>query len=273
MQRLAAELAAPLAANASLKAFTTNSDVIGAYAEATVRAFVKRMVDPANVCCGTVVAPDIDPKSTPQLDCIVWHPGPFPAIFEVDSFGVVPRRSVDGILEIKRSNYSGVGSSLDAFYEKTANLVDEFRDRPDTGASESDQVTSTANPTFGWSTEPSPSDGTSFAAPFVSSVAAMRFRAPNKYKRRLAVIGLFDKTVSDTRLAALLDTGDAVSIFNVNPDSTVSANDQGIMKLVSFLVGLRAHIQYHDGTRLPNMSYTMQGQAARVNRSGKSCEI
>ena len=48
----------------------------------------------------------------PQLDCIIWNPTPFPGLFQKGNFGIIPKQSVCGILEIKSSNYSGVGSAI-----------------------------------------------------------------------------------------------------------------------------------------------------------------
>jgi hypothetical protein len=50
-----------------------------------------------------------------QIDLIVWAPFPAPALFDVEGFGLVPKSSAFGVIEVKRSNYSGVEVQLDGF--------------------------------------------------------------------------------------------------------------------------------------------------------------
>jgi len=114
LREIVKQLTHELRPNDSLKkVFTTNSAIIGQYAEESVRALVRRTVAPLRVSTGAVIDPATtpDPK-LPQLDTIVWTPSPSPALFEVGSFGLIPRGSSMGILEIKRSDYRGVGSQL-----------------------------------------------------------------------------------------------------------------------------------------------------------------
>jgi hypothetical protein len=54
------------------------------------------------------------PQKLRQVDVIIWAPYPVPAIFAVEGFGLVPRSSAFGVLEIKRSNY-GVEDKLEEF--------------------------------------------------------------------------------------------------------------------------------------------------------------
>jgi hypothetical protein len=49
-----------------------------------------------------------------QIDLIVWAPFPAPAFFDVED-GLVPKSSAFGVMEIKRSNYSGVDKELKTF--------------------------------------------------------------------------------------------------------------------------------------------------------------
>jgi hypothetical protein len=111
---LAEQFVSELRPNESIRNFTTNSDVIGAYAEASLRQFITRVVSPLRVCMGAVVSEQLcsEPHKVPQIDAIVWSPSPAPAIFNVGDFGLVPRSSCFGIMEIKRSAYSGVGTKM-----------------------------------------------------------------------------------------------------------------------------------------------------------------
>jgi len=86
---------------------TTNSDVIGSLAEGAVNYLVREIVFPARVSTGTVISPLISPGCTMQVDTIIWVPAPFPALYEFGHAAVVPYESVVGVLEVKRSNYSG----------------------------------------------------------------------------------------------------------------------------------------------------------------------
>lgn len=114
LREVVRQLTHELQPNESLKgAFTTNPAIIGQYAEESVRALVRRTVDPLRVSTGAVIDPATtpDPK-LPQIDTIVWTPSPAPALFEVGHFGLIPRGSSMGVLEIKRSDYRGVAKQL-----------------------------------------------------------------------------------------------------------------------------------------------------------------
>jgi hypothetical protein len=50
-----------------------------------------------------------------QIDIIIWAPFPAPALFDVEGFGLVPKSSAFGVIEVKRSNYSGVDEQLEGF--------------------------------------------------------------------------------------------------------------------------------------------------------------
>jgi hypothetical protein len=111
---LAEQFVSELQPNEAIRKFTTNSDVIGAYAEASLRQFVARVVAPLRVSTGAVVSEQLcsEPGKVPQIDAIIWSPSPAPAVFNVGDFGLVPRSSCFGIMEIKRSAYSGVGKKM-----------------------------------------------------------------------------------------------------------------------------------------------------------------
>lgn len=68
------------------------------------------------------------PDSLLQIDVILWAPHPAPGVYEVDDFGLVPRSSAFGVVEIKRSNYSGVDHELEDFIKVAPNLVYEHQE-------------------------------------------------------------------------------------------------------------------------------------------------
>ena len=125
MDMYAEELVNELVPNSRIKKFLRNPDVIGAYAESTVIRFVKRMVDPLKVSTGAVISPELvaTRNAIPQIDVIVWQPNPLPAIFTAGDFGLVPRRSVLGVLEVKRSTYSGIGAKIKSILDKEDDLT------------------------------------------------------------------------------------------------------------------------------------------------------
>ena len=94
--------------NLRLKDLTTNSDIIGAYAENIVRKMIARAINFARISTGSVVTVEnVRDKKLAQIDTIIWIPNPLPAIFEANEFALVSKTSVLGILEIKNTNYSG----------------------------------------------------------------------------------------------------------------------------------------------------------------------
>lgn len=107
-----------------IKSLTTNSDLLGSYAEACVRRLAERVVKPMRVSTGAVLDYPV-PPSLRQLDVIIWAPFPAPAVFEVEDFALVPRSSAFGVLEIKRSNYSSADSELEKFIESPGPVVGE----------------------------------------------------------------------------------------------------------------------------------------------------
>lgn len=99
----------------AIKAVTENSDLLGKYTEAAVRRLVHRIVQPMRVCTGAVLDYPI-PVPLRQIDLVIWAPFPAPALFEVEGFGLVPKSSAFGVIEVKRTNYSGVEDALDSFF-------------------------------------------------------------------------------------------------------------------------------------------------------------
>ena len=113
---VANQLANELQLVASMKEVTNSPPLLGAYAEAAVRRVVVRMVSPMRVCTGAIL--DFpQPDKLRQVDAIIWAPYPAPAILEAEGFGLVPRSSAFGVLEIKRSNYRKATEQLEKFAE------------------------------------------------------------------------------------------------------------------------------------------------------------
>ena len=98
----------------AIKGVTSNTDLLGKYTEASVRSLVHRIVQPMRVSTGAVLDHPV-PIPMRQIDLIIWAPFPAPAIFEVEGFGLVPKSSAFGVIEVKRSNYNGVEEQLESF--------------------------------------------------------------------------------------------------------------------------------------------------------------
>lgn len=124
--KLADQLSHDLTANESIKQFTDNPQLIGAFAEATVRQLVVRMVAPLRVSRGSIVYEAICPGAVPEIDTIIWSPCPMPAVFEAGDFALVPRGSALAFLEIKRSNYSRVGARIETILARQDELLPTF---------------------------------------------------------------------------------------------------------------------------------------------------
>lgn len=58
-----------------------------------------------------------------QLDTILWSPNPIPPAYEKEGFGIIPKPSVLGIIEIKNSKYQG---SIDKIIENIENTKHLF---------------------------------------------------------------------------------------------------------------------------------------------------
>ena len=107
LDMFAAQLINELKPILEIKGVTTNADLLGKYTEAAVRSLVHRMVHPMRLSTGAVLDYPI-PNKLRQIDLIIWAPFPAPALFDVEGFGLVPKSSAFGVMEIKRSNYRGV---------------------------------------------------------------------------------------------------------------------------------------------------------------------
>ena len=112
LKYLAKQFISELTPILDIKEVTSNTDLLGSYTEAAVRRLVRRSVEPMRVSRGAVLDFPI-PDPLKQVDVIVWAPSPAPAIFDVEGFGLVPRSSVFGVLEVKKSNYAGIENGLE----------------------------------------------------------------------------------------------------------------------------------------------------------------
>lgn len=113
---VAKNLIRDLEPSAEFANLTSNSALKGAYVEAAVRQFVANTVAPLRVCRGGIVDNELarTPATLQELDIIIWTPNPAPALFCVGDFGMIPRSSAVGAIEVKRSNYKpDVFSSID----------------------------------------------------------------------------------------------------------------------------------------------------------------
>ncbi len=110
----AAQLVDELKPILAVKGVTSNTDLLGRYTEAAIQSLVNRIVQPMRVCSGAVLDHPV-PNTLRQIDLIIWAPLPLPAIFQVEGFGLVPKSSAFGVIEVKRSNYNGVEDKLESF--------------------------------------------------------------------------------------------------------------------------------------------------------------
>ncbi len=117
-----------------IKGVTANTDLLGKYTEAAVRSLVLRIVQPMRVSTGGVLDHPV-PVRLRQIDMILWAPFPAPALFDVEGFGLVPRSSAFGVIEVKRSNY---GKSVDEHLESFFADVDARRIVADPGGAFAD---------------------------------------------------------------------------------------------------------------------------------------
>src|SRR5689334_16582136 len=114
LRAFAEELVHDLRPTVRVKQLTENPALLGHYAEAAIRRLIRRVVHPMHVSTGAVLDFPL-PSVLSQRDVMIWAPFPAPSIFEVEGFALVPRTSVFGLLEIKRSNYSEVDTQLEDF--------------------------------------------------------------------------------------------------------------------------------------------------------------
>ena len=212
----ATPLVEELKAIEGLKKFTSNTDVIGAHAEAVVRRLVRRVVAPLHVSTGAVISEQLcaEPGKVPQLDTIIWLPCPAPAIFEVEDFCIVPRGSAMAIMEIKRSAYTDVGKKL------TSRLAPDYVRRL------------VADDPEGWVTSRDP--------------LYPDFPA-------LGVICLEESRTREPELNELVRSGSCVIILEQR-EGGLAPNSEAVYRLINFLIRARQRALSWDGRALINMS-------------------
>jgi hypothetical protein len=128
MEFCSRQLVSGLTANDAMRKMTDNPVLIGAYAESSIREFVKRFVSPLKLSTGSIIYEGNAGSKVPQLDAIIWHPSPWPPILEAGEFAMVPRSAGLAYLEIKRSNYSGVGRDIVSRLALVDELVPIWKD-------------------------------------------------------------------------------------------------------------------------------------------------
>lgn len=116
LANIAAQLVHELQPVLQIKEVTSNTDLLGKYAEACLRRLARRVVYPMRVSTGAVLDYPM-PDRLRQIDIVIWAPFPAPAVFEVEDFALVPRSSAFGIIEVKRSNYKSVDIDLKRFVD------------------------------------------------------------------------------------------------------------------------------------------------------------
>lgn len=228
LKQLANQLASELSQNPAIKTFLSNSDVIGAYAEASVRQFVSHIVSPLRVSTGAVIDEQLcsEPDKVPQLDTIIWSPSPAPAIFRVGEFGLVPRSSCFGIMEIKRSAYDNGQDKMKLLLDREMDLVAEVcrtqvREHYISGGAPNNPL---------------------FMHPVIG-VICLKMKGQSTSK--------LDKFIADGRAVVLLEQQD---------DGSYKANAEDIHRLVNFLILTRARANHMDGRDLVNVTL-LQGPA------------
>jgi len=217
LRELAEQLSHELVPNASIRKFTTNSDIIGAYAEATVRQFIVRMVAPLRVCTGAVIDEKLcsNPAEVPQIDTMIWLPAPAPAVFCSGDFGLVPRGSCLGIMEIKRSVYTDAGKKMEAILDRSGELVADIEITENDEKGQPVQVDRKAHCGFG-------------------------------------VVCLDEHKQSDATLGRLVEDGRAAILLEL-VDGEIRPNAHGIHSMVNYLVRVRRKALFLDGRFLVNL--------------------
>ena len=221
LDALASQLTDELRPSESIHRFTKNPDVLGAYAEASLRSLVQKVVFPLRVCTGAVISEQLcsEPEKVPQIDTIIWSPSPAPAIYTAGDFGLVPRGSVFGIMEIKRSVYTEVGKNLTERLDKDR----VFSLVADIGRKQHEAQLSTIDPaTYPW-----------FPA--------------------LGVVVLQKPRQHDNDLKCLMKKGHAVVLFEYKNDRFIP-NPTSIHRLVNFLAMTRWRARTMDGVERVNLS-------------------
>jgi hypothetical protein len=122
LQQFVGHLTQELEPIVKVKEVTTNTALLGHFAEAALRRLIRRIAHPMQVSTGAILDYPM-PAKLRQLDMILWAPFPAPAIFEVEGFALVPRSSAFGVLELKLSNYPTGVTELEKFVQTAPTLV------------------------------------------------------------------------------------------------------------------------------------------------------
>jgi hypothetical protein len=108
----------------SILKFTNNTALIGQYTEKIVIDFIEKSISPLNTCTGGVISPELyNKEKLPQIDVIFFDSNPLPPAFQIDDFGLVPQKSVFGLIEIKRTDYGKGLDNLNVKLPKLNNLI------------------------------------------------------------------------------------------------------------------------------------------------------
>lgn len=211
---LVEEIIADLTANLRLKQFTKNSALIGAFAEESVNELIHNVVSPLRVSTGSVISRYLleGEKELPQIDCIIWNPSPLPALFSKGNFGLIPFANSLGIIEIKSSNYSGVGKKIESVLLRENELVDE-------------------------------------APPNATRSQGKIKLIPDKEPKSLGVICLYDSSKVDNKLTELIESKKVSVILEHTGDFELKPSRIGILNLISFLGKIRKRAILSDGNK------------------------
>lgn len=218
---IAEEIVSDLVSNVRIKNFTKNSDLLGAFAEECVKDLVNNVVSPLRVSTGSVVSKALvmGESDLPQLDLMIWNPTPFPAFFQKGSFGIVPTQSCVGILEVKRSNYSGVGKKIKKILDTAHNYVDGAPPK------------------------------------CVNRPSGKTEYVQDERPKALGIICLFDKTSSDNVLHELIEKKEVVSLLEHSGDMDLEPSLSGVLCLIDFLSVVRRRAGLSDGWKSINSDF------------------
>jgi hypothetical protein len=221
LRRLAEQLARDLTANDSVRLFTTNTALIGAYAEATVRELAARIVAPMSVSRGSVIYEENCPEKVPEIDAIIWAPCPVPAVFEAGDFAIVPRGSAFGFLEIKSTNYKGAARAMMRVLRREDELAPLYEGEHDL-----------------W----------------------RNIRPDGPPPRALGVVCLRTRERRDATLDELVRRQKAVILLNKCDDGSITPDAGAMFRLVNFLMDVRLRARLLDGTVRANWIADHPGQ-------------
>jgi hypothetical protein len=112
-QEFAKHLARQIVPSDEIKPFVgRHPKLVGDFAEAQIRRFVRQVVSPLHVSHGAIIAAESYGDRVKEVDTIIWIPNPLPPLVEVDDFALIPWTSSMGVLEIKNSAYRSAGEAI-----------------------------------------------------------------------------------------------------------------------------------------------------------------